>query len=156
MGTIMVPIIYYMKKNKNLRELTAEELQEKIDFLKNNNRQFRVFYGYAKLTKKIVRKRELAVYFENGRGSNNDKYIHQKIHVVYTRIQTWVEMTDWDIGNRMFTKYGVFIDEDPFNGNLELALENNYLADQNYISEEERELIRHELRISFSRVYKSY
>ncbi len=143
-----------MAKSKiEKRSLTSEELQQKIEFLKGKNKKFRVFYGFAKLTKKIVRKRELAVYFENGSCNSNDKYINQKIHIVHQRIQTIEEMTDFDIGNRSFTKYGYFIDDKIWKGDIERILEDNFNADSIHVSFDERTDIREKLRNEYYSFY---
>lgn len=134
--------------------LSPEELKEKMDYLKAEKKQFRVFYGFAKLTKKIVRKKELAVYYENGSLNSNDKYVQQKIHIVYVRNQTLEEMTDFDIGNRSFTKYGYFIDDKRWNGDIEKILEDNYTAEENHVSVKERNMIREKLRNEYYSFYK--
>ncbi|PZU20141.1 MAG: hypothetical protein DI589_18795 [Shinella sp.] len=135
-------------------QLTTDQLNEKKEFLKKRGKIFRVFYGYAKLTKKIVRKKELAIYYENCSAFSNDKYIRQKIHIVYQRKQTLLEMTDFDIGNRSFTKYGYFIDEKPWNGDIERILENNFIAEVNHVSKKERNKIREMLRKEYFSFYK--
>ena len=134
--------------------LSPEELKVKMDYLKDNKRQFKVFYGFARLTKKIVRKKELAVYYENSSSNSNDKFIQQKIHIVHVRMQTLKEMTDFDIGNRSFTKYGYFIDDKRWNGNIEMILEDNYTAEENHVSENERTVIRDKLRREYFSFYK--
>lgn len=134
--------------------LSPEELQIKIDYLKEKDKKFRVFYGFAKLTKKIVRKKELAIYYENCSVNSNDKFIKQKIHIVHERIQTLQEMTDFDIGNRSFTKYGYFIDDKRWNGNIERILEDNFIAEENHVSANERTIIREKLRKEYYSFYK--
>lgn len=135
-------------------QLSPEEFQAKIDSVKKEKKKYRVFYGYAKLTKKIVRKKELAIYYENSASSNNFKFVTQKIHIVYERVQTTAEMTDSDIGNRTFTKYGYFIDEKPWQGNIERILEQNFDAEKNHVSKKEREIIREKLRKEYFSFYK--
>jgi hypothetical protein len=115
----------------------------------------RVWYGFAKLTKKIVKKRELVIFFENSCHApwKKDKSIQQKMHVLYTRFQNMGEAADGKKCNRIFLKYGYFIDEKPFFGDIERVLENNFLADENNVCEEERYKIRNILRQGYYRVY---
>lgn len=144
-----------MAKSKiEKHSLSPDELKEKMNYLTDNKKQFRVFYGFARLTKKIVRKKELAVYYENGSCNSNDKFIQQKIHIVHVRMQTLQEMTDFDIGNRSFTKYGYFIDDKRWNGNIEMILEDNFIAEENHVSANERTLIREKLRKEYYSFYK--
>ena len=102
-----------------------------------------------------MRKPQLAIWFENGNHNpvKNKEFVMRRMKVVYTRFQTEEEMTDAEHNIRMFVQYGYFIDEKPFNGNIELVLERNYLADKNHVSKKERELIR-EKRGRFKVIYK--
>lgn len=134
--------------------LSPDELKVKMDYLKEKGKKFRVFYGFAKLTKKIVRKKELAIYYENCSAYSNDKFIKQKIHIVHERIQTLQEMTDFDIWNRSFTKYGYFIDDKRWNGNIEMILEDNFIAEENHVSKNERAVVREKLRKEYFSFYK--
>lgn len=120
---------------------------------KNN---LRVWYGYAKLTKKTIKKHQLVIFFENSNYNKekNLKWINQKIHIIYTRFQNEGEASDAQHSNRMFTKYGYFIDEKPFFGNIEKVLNQNFLADLNNVSEEERTKIKDLLRKAYYNVYK--
>lgn len=149
-----IQIIMAKKFKQEKFELTQEQLKEKTDYLRKKGKRFRVFYGFAKLTKKIVKKKELAIFYENSSAYSNDKFVQQKIHIVYERRQTLLEMTDFDIGNRSFTKYGYFIDEKPWNGNIEKILEDNFIAEENHVSKKERDLIREKLRHEYYSFYK--
>jgi hypothetical protein len=115
----------------------------------------RVFYGFAKLTSKVVRKAELAVFFENDNHNarRNEEYIRKILHVVYIRNQTPGEAADAKGSNRMFTKYSYFIDEKPWRGDIDRALRKNFLADENNVSLQEREEIREKLRAEYFKVY---
>jgi hypothetical protein len=142
------------KSNIEKYSLSPEELEDKMDYLKDKNKQFRVFYGFARLTKKMVRKKELAVYYENGSCNSNDKFIQQKIHIVHVRMQTLQEMTDFDIGNRSFTKYSYFIDDKRWKSNIEMILEDNFIAEENHVTNNERAVIREKLRKEYFTFYK--
>jgi hypothetical protein len=113
----------------------------------------RVWYGFSKLTKKAVRKHELAIYFENGYSFKNEDWIFQKLHIVHVRKQTIGEAGDNQLCNRMFMKYGYFIDEKPYFGDIEAVLEQNFLADSNNVPEDERNIIRDKLRQAYYQVY---
>jgi hypothetical protein len=115
----------------------------------------RVFYGYAKLTKKLVRKAELSVFFENDghNAAKNEESIRKILHVVHVRNQTPGEASDAQGSTRMFTKYSYFIDQRPWNGDIDRALEQNFKADENNVTREEREEIRRKLRVAYLSVY---
>jgi hypothetical protein len=83
-----------------------------------------------------------------------EKFLKQKMHIVHIREQTTDEMQDCKICTRQWTRYDLFVDEKTFKGNLELALERNFLADSNNVSESEREIIREKLRNEFYSFYK--
>lgn len=119
-------------------------------------KQVRVFYGYSKLTKKSIKKAELAIYFENDDTNltKNQDWIEKRMKVVYIRKQTKGEALDSLGSNRMFTKYSYFIDEKPFLGEIDKVLEVNFLADQKNVSEEERKTIREKLRKEYFQFFK--
>ncbi len=120
-------------------------------------KNLRVFYGFAKLTPKIVRKQQLIVMYENENFNvfGNDKWVNQKIHIIYERKQTRGEKKDAIFSNRMFTKYGYFIEDENFKGNIERVLENNFLADQKNVDVKTRKIIRDLLRKSYFEVYNA-
>lgn len=93
--------------------------------------------------------------FENARNNpaKNDLYISRAMTVVYSRFQNEEELKDAWHQNRMFTKYGYFIDEKPFNGDIEKALHQNFEADSNNVTLEERILIREKLRESYYKLF---
>ena len=74
----------------------------------------------------------------------------------YVRKQTVGEAADGGYKNRIFTEYSLFIDEKPFNGDLESVLQCNYESDQNNVSPDELELIRKALRDGFKKSYPMY
>lgn len=117
--------------------------------------ELRVFYGFGKLTKKLIRKAELAVIFENDNHNSrkNEENMKKILHIVHVRTQTPKEAEDAKGSTRMFTKYGYFIDEKPWRGDIDRALRQNFLADENNVSEEERQEIREKLRTAYYSVY---
>lgn len=116
----------------------------------------RVFYGFSKLTKKVVRKPELAVYFENAVNNPlaNEEWINRKMTVAHVRNQTSDEFTDAIHSNRIWTKYHYYIDEKPFNGDIDHVLERNFQADVNNVPINRLMQIRQDLRIAFFAAYK--
>lgn len=116
----------------------------------------RVWYGYTKLTKKAVRKRELAIFFENSNSGNHqrkERFITRRITIVYERYQTKEEREDGRHCNREFIKYGYFIDAKPFYGDIDKVLQVNFEADKNHVSIEERKEIRDKLRKAYFECY---
>jgi len=118
-------------------------------------KKLRVFYGFTKLTPKIVRKPELAIWFENANNNKaqNDKFIDKRIDVVYTRYQTKAESSDSKFSNRIFTKYGYIINEKPFLGQIDLVLERNFIDDSKNVYLWERRLINKLLRKRYFEFY---
>lgn len=112
-------------------------------------KKLKVYYGFTRLTKKIVRKRELAIFFENSSSFKNEEWIKRRMNIIFVREQTKKERTDAEGGNRMFSKYGYFIDEKPFNGDINLVLEFNFLADKNNVKLK----LRNEIRASLKKAY---
>lgn len=114
-----------------------------------------VYYGFTKLTPKAVRKPELCIYYENARNNpaKNRLFIERRMEVVWVREQSAVEKTDAKKAVRMFTKYGYFIDERPWKGDIDKLLEFNYIADKNQVKKAEREDIRRALREKYFSFY---
>lgn len=106
----------------------------------------RVFYGWSKVNK--IRKAEaISVIYQN-RTQNEDKlqsFVKRMQDTVYVREQTEKEQADGEFCNRMYTEYCIRMDDKEVKGNLEKALELNFEADKNNVSESERETIRTEL-----------
>lgn len=115
--------------------------------------KLKVFYGFTRLTKKAVRKPELAIWFENDT-NYKDNFLNQKMLIVHTRKQTKKERSDALHQNRMFVKYGYFIDEKPWNSDIDRILEDNFQHDSNHVSEEERTEIKEKLRKAYYSFYK--
>lgn len=113
----------------------------------------KVYYGLSKLTEKMVRKPEIAIYFANTEHYNNDAWVEKRMLIVHTRYQTKGEIEDAKCANRMFTKYSIFPFDRPYFGDLEKALLVNFEADKNNVSANERELIRTKLRDKFYSFY---
>jgi len=119
--------------------------------------KYLVFYGFAKLTKKIVRKKSLVIQFANfPEGHFNErqqKYIKQKMHIVYQRYQTIEEAEDSKKSNRSWTKWEYFVEDKKWKYNIDLVLQDNFYADEKNVTLEERELIKKRLRTQYFIVY---
>lgn len=118
----------------------------------------KVFYGWSRLNK-IRKKRAISVIFENARearGDRGERLLKKSQNTYYVRKQTVGEAADGGYKNRIFTEYSLFIDEKPFNGDLESILQCNYESDQNNVSPDELELIRKALRDGFKKSYPMY
>lgn len=117
---------------------------------------FRVFYGWAKINK-IRKKEAISVIFENDGGfEKNDKKVKLYQNTVYTRFQTKDELKDAEQSNRTFTEYSIYLDDKQIKGSLKRALEVNFLADKNNVSEEVRKKIRSLLEKDFLLNHRGY
>jgi hypothetical protein len=115
----------------------------------------KVYYGISKLNK-VQKKPEISILYENGNNNpdKNLKMVKRWMSIVHVRNQTVEEMKDAQNKDRMFTKYGYFIDEKPWFGNLDKALQQNFDIESNHVSKLEREEIRNKLRLAFYTNYK--
>ena len=133
---------------------------EETDFYKERTtfrkRNLKVFYGIDKLNK-IMTKPCVSVIFENEVGGNlekKEKKVYQRMHVVYWRYQTKEEAKDAEKSNRIFHLYSMFFDKYKFD--IEFLLSENYKADENHVSKDERELIKGLLRNKIKELYPQY
>jgi hypothetical protein len=140
---------------EGLNEFPPEKFQIVLktidDFFKSrgypkNKYPLRVFYGFKKLTKKIVKKPSVIILYENGCSRLNDRYVHRAMKVVYERLQTDKEIENVQHCNRLFSKYEYFINEKIWKGNIEAILHHNFLADKNNVPKDEREHIKELLK----------
>lgn len=113
-----------------------------------------VYYGWCILNK-IRRKPALTVIFENeknytGRAQN---LIKRSQNTCYVRKQTISEAEDGKGQNRVLTEFSLFINQKPFNGDIEKVLEVNYQKDINNVSEAVLNEIKEALRKGYKRTY---
>ena len=80
---------------------------------------------------------QISVAFPGG-FEKNDKKVKLYQNIVYTRFQTKDELKDAEQSNRTFTEYSIYLDDKQIKGSLKRALEVNFLADKNNVSEEVR------------------
>jgi hypothetical protein len=113
-----------------------------------------VYYGFTKL-KPSIKKIEMVCVFENDDHNRVklDEFVAKMMHVVHTRYQNEGEKEDAHLTSRTFTKYGYFVDEPPWRGDIERCLRENFNADENNVSLEERELIRQKLRELYYKIF---
>lgn len=114
-----------------------------------------VYYGFARINK-TRKKRAISVIFENCQGARNRGawLLNRMQDTCFVRKQTELEAEDGKYSNRIFTEYSLFIDEKPFNGDIESALQCNYEKDSNHVYDSDRECIRKALRDGFKRIYQ--
>jgi hypothetical protein len=127
--------------------ITEEEVQELK--LKHKIRGLKVYYGFTKITAKIVTKRELIVLYENTNNYEYNEMFLKRQHIVYSRNQTQDEIDDAYWGNRSFTKYSYLIDDNKWRGDIHKILYQNFKADENHASEKMRMEI-------WKKLYKKY
>ncbi|WP_024771665.1 hypothetical protein [Aquimarina macrocephali] len=141
--------------DRQLEAMINSPLNRPTMIAKGNPERLQVYYGFAKLTPKVMRKHELVIIYENVNHNpmKNLQWIIRKMHLVYIRQQTKEEISDANHGNRAFTKYGYFIDEYPWCSNINMVLEHNFVADDKHVSSSERELIRIMLREKYFESY---
>lgn len=143
-----------------LRQLEQKHnLQKKrnADKTVTNRNQLKVYYGWTKLNK--IRKREaISVIFENEAGAGEhcrySKTIKKLQETVFVRFQTEGEAEDAKSYNRIFTEYSIFLDDKAINGDPEKALQVNFEADKNHVSEETRLEIKELLRRNYWKNHK--
>ena len=112
----------------------------------------KVWYGFDKINK-IRKHRALRIKFEN----SNARYDRKMNHVIrmgktVERYQTTSEAIQ-NVSFKEFTDFVLFIDKKPFFGDIEAVLQENFNADSNNVSEEEREHIRSELKKIYREAY---
>lgn len=135
--------------NLNLKLKLLEEKQKIKCIRKVESKGLRVYYGWSKLNK-IRKKEAISVIFENDQiPPRSQNFISKIQNTVYTRRQTADEEKDAIGSIRSFTEYSIFLHDKHCKGSLELALKQNFNADMNNVSEEERALIRNKLREAY-------
>lgn len=115
-----------------------------------------VYYGWAKINK--TRKKEaISVIYENDSiPPRTQGFISKMQNTVYVRKQTPDEENDARGSIRSFTEYSIFMDDKRIKGSLNLALQDNFLADRNNVSEQERNEIRAKLEEAYMDMHPDY
>ena len=115
-------------------------------------KKLKVYYGWSRVGN-VRKKRALSVMFENEmqgcRSDRGQRCLRTIQDTVIERYQTDEEEKEGSQQNRIFTEYGLFLDERPINGSLERCLFINSEADKNHVSKAMRERISEALRKSF-------
>lgn len=120
------------------------------------DKKYLVFYGFAKLTKKAVKRRSVIIQYANTSNYNDrqKKYIEQKMHIVHQRYQTKAEIEDASFSDRSWTKYEYFTDDKKkWKCNIDLILKHNFDVESNHVSLKERTIIRDKLRKEYFKFY---
>ena len=139
--------------------LQLKLLEDKQKRSGNNNpksKGYSVYYGWTKINK-IRKKEAISVIFENDYIPERNKNSVSKMqNTVYVRSQTPGEEKDADGSVRAFTEYSIFMDDKNIKGSLEQSLKQNFLADENNVSEEERLLIKEALKKKYLEEHPFY
>lgn len=111
--------------------------------------KLKVYYGWSRIGN-VRKKRALSVMFENEiqgcRSDRGQRCLRTIQDTVIERYQTDEEEKEGSQQNRIFTEYGLFLDERPINGSLEKCLLINYEADRNHVTKAMRDRIADALR----------
>lgn len=133
-----------------LMQVESKHLNKKAKAAQNKTKRLRVFYGWAKVNK-IRKKEAISVIFENDlqNEERTQRALRKAQNTVYVREQTEQEKKDAVGSTRMFTEYSIFLSDKDISGSLERALQVNFEADKNHVSEGERQKIKKLLKDEF-------
>lgn len=114
-----------------------------------------VYYGIDRLNKVMKKPCFTVLYLNTDQGflEYHEKKIRQIMNVFYQRKQSPGEWKDASKSNRIFTVYRCFIYDKTFKGDLEFILNNNFEADSENVSLEERLIIKDKLRTALLLAY---
>lgn len=120
----------------------------------------KVYYGWTRKNK-ISKRDALTVIFINEKtppriNKDGKDGVTQKMYVAYEREQTKNEEQDSRLSNRIYTVFYIFMDDKKINNSLTKALQENYDADKNNVSKEEREMIRQALKDKYLHLNPHY
>ena len=119
-----------------------------------------VYYGWTKINK-VMKKESIMVIFMNenpGPRVNKDGYdgVTRFMNVAYKRKQTDKEAADASCSNKIYTYYEIYMNDPHIKGSLEAALKENSDADQNNVSQSERDAISKALRLMYLTSHPGY
>lgn len=119
-----------------------------------------VYYGWAKVNK-IAKREALVVIFLNDHtgpriGKDGTDGVSRYMHICYKRLQTEAEQKEAHNCNRIYTVYNIFMDDQHINGSLKKALQANFGADCNNVSERKRKEIQDKLRFGYLDLHPDY
>lgn len=119
-----------------------------------------VYYGWAKMSK-IAKREALVVIFLNDLagpriGKDGTDGVSRFMHICFKRLQTEDESKDANNCNRIYTVYNIFMDDKHINGSLKKALQANFDADCNNVSEHKRREIMEKLRSGYMELHPDY
>lgn len=104
-----------------------------------------------------MKKRELAIFFENANNNpeKNLRYVERNMTVFHTRLQTQDEIDSAPEPFKMFIKYSYYIDSKKWGSDIDKILNDNFHADENNVSEKERNDIKTKLKKAFLETYNN-
>lgn len=119
-----------------------------------------VYYGWTKINK-VMKKESIMVIFMNenpGPRVGRDGYdgVTRFMNVAYKRKQTDKEAADAQCSNKIYTCYEIYMNDSHIKGSLEAALKENSDADQNNVSQSDRDAISRALRQMYLTSHPGY
>ena len=142
--------------NLNFKLSLLEKKQKLKGVRKVESKGLSVYYGWAKINK-IRKKEAISVIYENcSIPPRSQNFVSKMQNTVYVRRQTPNEEKDALLNSRSFSEYSIFMNDKRIKGSLRLALQENFLADRNDVSEEERNEIRSKLEKAYMDMHPDY
>ena len=119
-----------------------------------------VYYGWTKINK-VMKKESIMVIFMNDNpgprvGKDGCDGVTRFMNVAYKRKQTDKEAEDAQYSNKIYTCYEIYMNDPRIQGSLEAALKENSDADQNNVSQSERDAISNELKNMYLASHPGY
>ncbi len=121
--------------------------------------RLKVYYGWAKIGN-IRKKRAISVMYENElqgcRSDRGQRVLRAAQETVIERYQDAEEAKEAKDCSRIFTEYGLYLDDKPINGSLSKILQINSEADKNHVSKKMRDKIAEALYKAFMQANRGY
>ena len=119
-----------------------------------------VYYGWTKINK-VMKKEAIMIIFMNDNpglrvGKDGCDGVTRFMNVAYKRKQTDKEAEDAQYSNKIYTCYEIYMNDPRIQGSLEAALKENSDADQNNVSQSERDAISKALRLMYLTSHPGY
>lgn len=124
--------------------------------LNMTNQKLRVFYGLERLNK-VIKKPAVCIIFENSQydlPEKNLSRVKKRMEIVYCRLQTELEKEDAQFKNRILTKYSMTFER--YGYDIDFLLNDNWLADENNVSKQERDKIKKALKNAINKRYTCF
>ena len=119
-----------------------------------------VYYGWTKINK-VMKKESIMVIFMNENpgprvGKDGCDGVTRFMNVAYKRKQTEQEAADAQRSIKIYTCYEIYMNDPHIQGSLEAALKENSDADQNNVSQSERDAISKALKEAYLLAHPGY